>query len=97
MAQRVAHVSMLQKRLYDGLWKHIQYITLNGPVPGPLRICNTLNLSTEFIEGDGQLLLLDYQGIAVASGSASSASRSRSPMCSTPSSLITRWPRATSS
>jgi cysteine desulfurase len=39
------------------------------PVPGPLRICNTLNLSTEFIEGEGQLLLLDYQGIAVASGS----------------------------
>ena len=29
----------------------------------------TLNLSTEFIEGEGQLLLLDYQGIAVASGS----------------------------
>ena len=69
MAQRVEHVAMLQKRLYDGLWKHIQYIKLNGPVPGPLRICNTLNLSTEFIEGEGQLLLLDYQGIAVASGS----------------------------
>src|SRR5476651_253304 len=69
MAQRVSHVSMLQKRLYDGLWKHIEYLKLNGPVPGPLRICNTLNLSTEFIEGEGQLLLLDYQGIAVASGS----------------------------
>lgn len=69
MAPRVEHVAMLQKRLYDGLWKHIQYIKLNGPEPGPLRICNTLNLSTEFIEGEGQLLLLDYQGIAVASGS----------------------------
>jgi cysteine desulfurase len=69
MAQRVEHVAKLQKRLYDGLWKHIQYIKLNGPEPGPLRICNTLNLSTEFIEGEGQLLLLDYQGIAVASGS----------------------------
>jgi len=69
MSQRVEHVAMLQRRLYDGLWKHIQYLKLNGPVPGPLRICNTLNLSTEFIEGEGQLLLLDYQGIAVASGS----------------------------
>jgi cysteine desulfurase len=69
MAQRVEHVAMLQKRLYDGLWKHVQYIKLNGPEPGPLRICNTLNLSTEFIEGEGQLLLLDHQGIAVASGS----------------------------
>jgi cysteine desulfurase len=69
MPQRVEHVAMLQKRLYDGMWKHIAYIKLNGPPPGPLRICNTLNLSTEFIEGEGQLLLLDYQGIAVASGS----------------------------
>ena len=69
MARRVEHVALLQRRLYDGLWKHIQYIKLNGPEPGPLRICNTLNLSTEFIEGEGQLLLLDYQGIAVASGS----------------------------
>ncbi len=69
MAARVKHVAMLQKRLYDGLWKTIKFIKLNGPVPGPERICNTLNLSTEFIEGEGQLLLLDYQGIAVASGS----------------------------
>ncbi len=69
MEKNVAHVAMLQKRLYDGLWKHVDFIKLNGPVPGPLRICNTLNLSTEFIEGEGQLLLLDHQGIAVASGS----------------------------
>jgi cysteine desulfurase len=69
MPQRVEHVALLQKRLYDGLWKHVPYIKLNGPEPGPLRICNTLNLSTEFIEGEGQLLLLDHQGIAVASGS----------------------------
>jgi cysteine desulfurase len=67
--QRVSHVAALQKRLYEGLWKNIEYIKLNGPEPGPLRICNQLNLSTEFIEGEGQLLLLDYQGIAVASGS----------------------------
>ena len=66
---RMALVSALQKRLYDGLWKNIEYIKLNGPEPGPERICNQLNLSTEFIEGEGQLLLLDYQGIAVASGS----------------------------
>jgi cysteine desulfurase len=69
MSTRVEHVAALQKRLYDGLWKNIDYIKLNGPVPGPLRICNQLNLSTEFIEGEGQLLLLDHQGIAVASGS----------------------------
>jgi cysteine desulfurase len=69
MAERIEHVSALQKRLYEGLWKNIDYIKLNGPAPGPLRICNQLNLSTEFIEGEGQLLLLDINGIAVASGS----------------------------
>ena len=69
MSTRIIHVAGLQRRLYDGLWKHINFIKLNGPEPGPLRICNQLNLSTEFIEGEGQLLLLDYQGIAVASGS----------------------------
>src|SRR5690606_26823231 len=41
----------------------------NGPEPGPDRICNNINISTEFIEGEGQLLLLDFNGIAVASGS----------------------------
>jgi cysteine desulfurase len=69
MPQRIAHVAALQKRLYDGLFSNIEYLKLNGPVPGPERICNQLNLSTEFIEGEGQLLLLDYSGIAVASGS----------------------------
>jgi cysteine desulfurase len=67
--KRIEHVSALQKRLYEGLWANIKYIKLNGPVPGPDRICNQLNLSTEFIEGEGQLLLLDNFGIAVASGS----------------------------
>ncbi len=32
-----------------------------APCPGPERICNQLNLSTEFIEGEGQLLLLDHR------------------------------------
>ena len=42
---------------------------MNGPEPGPKRITTNLNLSTEFIEGEGQLLLCDMNGIAVASGS----------------------------
>ena len=42
---------------------------MNGPEPGPDRISTNLNLSTEFIEGEGQLLLCDLNGIAVASGS----------------------------
>lgn len=66
---RISHVRTLQQRLWNGLKTRIPYIKLNGPEPGPARICNNLNLSTEFIEGEGQLLLLDMHGIAVASGS----------------------------
>jgi len=69
LSKRIAHVAPLQKRLWDGLKSHVQYITLNGPAPGPKRVCNTINISTEFIEGEGQLLLCDLNGIAVASGS----------------------------
>ena len=42
---------------------------LNGAVPGPQRAPQNINISTEFIEGEGQLLSLDLAGIAVASGS----------------------------
>ncbi len=66
---RIAHVGRLQGRLWSGLKSRIPFIQLNGPEPGPGRIANNLNLSTEFIEGEGQLLLLDINGVAVASGS----------------------------
>lgn len=66
---RSAHTARLQRRLWDGLKARISYIKLSGPEPGPRRISTSLNISTEFIEGEGQLLLLDTKGIAVASGS----------------------------
>ncbi len=69
MPRRIAHTAKLQMRLWDGLKAKIPYIKLNGPEPGPKRISTSLNLSTEFIEGEGQLLLCDMNGIAVASGS----------------------------
>ena len=69
LAERHAHTARLQKRLWDGLKSKITYIKLNGAEPGPKRISTNLNLSTEFIEGEGQLLLCDLNGIAVASGS----------------------------
>ncbi len=76
LAQRRAHCARLQRRLWDGLRAKIPHIKLNGPEPGPGRHPGTLNISTEFIEGEAQLLLCDMQGIAVASGS-SCVSRSR--------------------
>src|SRR6185436_16847573 len=69
MPQRIAHTARLQKRLWEGLKTKVPYIKLNGPEPGPKRISTNLNISTEFIEGEGQLLLCDMNGIAVASGS----------------------------
>lgn len=69
LSRRSAHTAHLQKRLWEGLKTQIPYIRLNGPEPGPERISTNLNLSTEFIEGEGQLLSLDVSGVAVASGS----------------------------
>jgi cysteine desulfurase len=66
---RRAHVALLQERLWDGLSARIPFIKLNGPVTGPDRAPTNINISTEFIEGEGQLLLCDMNGIAVASGS----------------------------
>jgi cysteine desulfurase len=68
MAGRISHASKLQKRLWDGLKMTIPYIQLNGPEPGPKRVPTNLNVSAEFIEGEGQMLRLDVNGIAVASG-----------------------------
>ncbi len=69
LPRRMAHTAALQRRLWDGLRTRIRFIRLNGPEPGPRRIPTNINISTEFIEGEGQLLMLDHLGIAVASGS----------------------------
>ena len=46
----------------------VPYVKLNGPEPGAGRIGTNLNVSVEFVEGEGLLLMLDTQGIAVTSG-----------------------------
>ena len=69
MPRRAAHTARLQKQLWEGLKAKIPCLKLNGPPPGPKRVSTNLNISTEFIEGEGQLLMLDMKGIAVASGS----------------------------
>ena len=68
LSQRAAHVARLQRKLWDGLRAKIPRLKLNGPPPGPQRIGTNLNLSAEFVEGEGLLLMLDARGIAVASG-----------------------------
>jgi len=70
LPQRKAKTERLQKELWDGLRTNIPYLKLNGPEPGPRRIPTNLNLSVEFIEGEGLALLADVNGIALASGAA---------------------------
>ena len=64
------HISDLQLKLHEGLFKRIEHIRLNGPKPGAYRLPTQLNYSIEYIEGEGLALALDLQGIAIASGAA---------------------------
>ena len=68
LTARINHTARLQRRLWEGLKSSVEHITLNGPEPGPHRISTNLNISTAFTEGEGQALMLDVNGIAVASG-----------------------------
>lgn len=70
MKNRMALTSRLQLRLWEGLKKAIPHLKLNGPEPGPHRISTNLNISPEFVEGEGVLLLCDMNGVAMASGTA---------------------------
>ena len=66
---RTAHVAELQSRLWNGIRSRIDCVCLNGAPLGENRHPCNLNVSAEFIEGEGQLLLCNASGIAVSSGS----------------------------
>jgi cysteine desulfurase len=68
LGQRAAHCARLQARLWDSLLTCVPRIKLNGPEPGRDRSPMNLNISVEGTEGEGQMLLCDTRGIAVASG-----------------------------
>jgi cysteine desulfurase len=69
LSARASHTASLQKHLWTGLKARVPHLQLNGPAPGPKRISTNLNLSAEFSEGEGQLLMCDVKGIALASSS----------------------------
>lgn len=56
-------------KLIRGIQDRIPYCRLNGPA-GEGRLCNNVNFSFQYIEGESILMLLDMQGIAASSGSA---------------------------
>ena len=61
-------LTTLRERLIKGLMDAIPYTRLNGHPTK--RLCNNVNLSFEFIEGESMLLSLDMVGIGASSGSA---------------------------
>ena len=68
LEQRKDQQASLRERLWTGLRSSLEGVHLNGhPVH---RLCNTLNVSFEGVEGEALLLNLDLRGIACSSGSA---------------------------
>ncbi len=62
------HLTALRERLWQGIEKNIPSVRRNGHPRNSLP--GTLNVSFEYIEGEGILLSLDMKGIAASSGSA---------------------------
>ncbi len=68
MTERSAHLRGLRDALIAGLPARVDHVHLTGhPVE---RLPWNASFVVEFIEGEGMLLLLDQQGVAVSSGSA---------------------------
>lgn len=61
-------IAALRDKLENGILEKVSYARLNGHPK--LRIPNTTNFSFEFIEGEGLVVLLDIEGIAISTGSA---------------------------
>ncbi len=79
LAQGAAHAAKLQVRLLKGIRQAVQGVHLNGPEPDDGRLPHQLNLSTEGVEGEGQALMLDMQGVAIAAGAACTTRSMRLP------------------
>lgn len=71
LAVRAEHDRKLRDRFEDGVIARIADIVFNGE--RPQRLPHLSNISFRFIEGEGLLISLDLQGIAVSTGSACSS------------------------
>jgi len=65
----VEKMTVLRDKLISGIKERIPYCRLNGP-DGDGRLCNNVNFSFQYIEGESILMLLDMKGVAASSGSA---------------------------
>jgi cysteine desulfurase len=79
LGENSKHLGVLRDRFEHEILERIDGAVLNGNVT--LRLPNITNISFRFIEGEGLLINLDMQGIAVSTGSAcSSGSLEPSPV-----------------
>lgn len=69
LEENMAEMTRKRDRLINGIYEKIPYCRLNGPT-GEDRLCNNVNFSFKYIEGESILMLLDMKGIAASSGSA---------------------------
>ena len=65
----MAHMKKMRDRLIKGITERVDYIKLNGPIDDR-RLCNNVNISYEFVEGESILMRLNMAGICASSGSA---------------------------
>lgn len=79
LTERTAHLRNLRDRFEAGIQDRIEDIVFNGH--RTQRLPHLSNISFRFIEGEGLLINLDMQGVAVSTGSAcSSGSLEPSPV-----------------
>ncbi len=79
LGQAAEHTAKLQVRLLEGIRQAVEGVQLNGPEPGDGRLPHQLSLSTVGVEGEGQALMLDLRGVAIAAGAACTTRSMRMP------------------
>lgn len=71
LQQNNAHIAALRDHFVERVLAEIPYVRFNGNKEH--RIPSVANFSFEFVEGEGILMLMDFHGVAVSSGSACSS------------------------
>ncbi len=66
-----ARVAALRDKLQEGILERIPDVRINGHLEH--RLPNTLNVSFKYVEGESLLMYLDFEGVAVSTGSACSS------------------------